>query len=272
LPERLGLIAGEGRFPFLVLEEARRLSIPVTAILIEGEADPSLAAAVGSGFHWVGLGELSRTVRILREAGVREAILAGRVKHAKAFDIVRPDLLTLKVLTRLRSRSTEALLVAVADVLGEEGIELVDSTILLHRCLANEGAMTKRRPSKEDLESLRFGLEMARGLAALDVGQTVVVKRMAVVAAEAMEGTDRAIRRAAEIADPPFVVVKVARPRQDVRFDVPVVGPGTIDSMDAAGASLLGLEADRVLLLDREELLRRAEERGIAVYGMGSGA
>jgi DUF1009 family protein len=130
--------------------------------------------------------------------------------------------------------------------------------------------MTKGKPSKEDLESLRFGLEMARGLASLDVGQTVVVKRMAVVAAEAMEGTDRAIRRAAEVADPPFVVVKVARPLQDPRFDVPVVGPGTIESMDAAGASLLGLEAGRVLLLDRDELLRRAEERGIGVYGIGS--
>ncbi len=271
MPERLGLIAGEGRFPFLVLEEARRLSIPVTAILIEGEADPSLTSVAGSGFHWVGLGELSRTVRVLREAGVREAILAGRVKHAKAFDIVRPDLLTLKVLTRLRSRSTEALLVTVADVLGEEGIEILDSTILLRRCLANEGAMTKRRPSKEDLASLRFGIEMARGLASLDIGQTVVVKRMAVVAAEAMEGTDRAIRRAAEVTDGPFVVVKVARPRQDVRFDVPVVGPGTIDSMEAAGASLLGLEAERVLLLDREELLRGADERGIGVYGLRSG-
>jgi DUF1009 family protein len=272
LPERLGLIAGEGRFPFLVLEEARRLSIPVTAILIEGEADPSLASALDTGYHWVALGELSRTVRILREAGVTEAILAGRVKHAKAFDIVRPDLLTLKVLTRLRSRSTEALLVTVADVLGEEGIELLDSTILLRRCLASEGEMTKRRPSQDELESLRFGLEMARGLASLDIGQTVVVKRMAVVAAEAMEGTDRAIRRAGEIAHGPFVVVKVARPRQDARFDVPVVGPGTIDSMEAAGASLLGIEADRVLLLDREELLRRAEERDIGVYGMRSGA
>ncbi|MGH9388139.1 MAG: LpxI family protein, partial [Vicinamibacteria bacterium] len=218
------------------------------------------------------LGELSRTVRILREAGVKEAILAGRVKHAKAFDIVRPDLLTLKVLARLRSRSAEAMLSTVADVLGEEGIELLDSTTLLRRSLATEGKMTRRGPSKEDLESLRFGLEMARGLASLDIGQTVVVKRMAVVAAEAMEGTDRAIRRAAETADGPFVVVKVARPRQDPRFDVPVVGPLTIDSMDAAGATLLGLEANRVLLLDREELLRKAEERGIGVYGLGSGA
>lgn len=240
----------------------------MTTLLIEGEADPSLAPAVGPDFHWVSLGELSRSVRILREAGVREAILAGRVKHAKAFDILRPDRLTLKVLTRLRSRSTSAMLGAVADVLGEEGIALLDSTVLLHQHLAREGPMTKRKPGKEELESLRFGLEMARGLSSLDIGQTVVVKRLAVVAAEAMEGTDLAIRRAAEVAAGPFVVVKVARPRQDMRFDVPVAGPGTIDSMEAAGASLLGLEAGQVLLLEREEVLRRAEERGIAIYGV----
>jgi len=244
------------------------MGVPVTALLIEGEADPSLASAVGAEVHWVGLGELSRSVRILQEAGIKEAILAGRVKHARAFDILRPDRLTLKVLTRIRSRSTEAMLGTVADILGEEGIELLDSTILLRPHLATEGPMTRRPPGKEELESLRFGAEMARGLASLDIGQTVVVKRMAVVAAEAMEGTDKAIRRAAEIAEGPFVVVKVARPRQDMRFDVPVVGPGTIDSMEAAGASLLGLEAGRVLLLEREELLQRAEERGIGVFGV----
>jgi DUF1009 family protein len=268
LPEHLGLIAGEGRFPFLVLEEARRLGLRVTTLLIEGEADPSLAPTPGPDFHWVGLGELSRAVRILRDAGVREAILAGRVKHAKAFEILKPDRLTLRVLTRLRSRSTEAMLATVADVFGEEGIELLDSTVLLRQHLVLEGPMTRRKPGKEELESLRFGLRMARGLSSLDIGQTVVVKRKAVVAAEAMEGTDRAIRRAAEVAEGPFVVVKVARPRQDMRFDVPVVGPGTIDSMEAAGASLLGLEAGRVLLLESEMLLRRAESRGIAVYGL----
>jgi DUF1009 family protein len=267
LPDRLGLIAGEGRFPFLVLEEARRLGVPVTLLLIEGEADPSLAPVDGAAFHWVGLGELSRSVQILREAGVKEAILAGRVKHVRAFDILRPDRLSLKVLSRLRSRSTEAMLLAVADVLGEEGIELLDSTLLLRHHLATEGPMTRRKPSKEELESLRFGLEMARGLASLDIGQTVVVKRMAVVAAEAMEGTDRAIRRAGEIAEGPFVVVKVARPRQDMRFDVPVVGPKTIESMAAVGATVLGLETGRVLLLERDELLRRAEDLAIGVYG-----
>jgi DUF1009 family protein len=241
--------------------------VPVTALLIEGEADSALADAAPSS-HWVGLGELSRSVRILREAGVKEAVLAGRVRHARAFDILKPDLLTLKVLARLRSRSTEAMLLAVAEVLEEEGIELLDSTLLLRRHLATDGAMTRREPTEDELRSIRFGAEKARGLASLDVGQTVVVKRMAVVAAEAMEGTDRAIRRAAEITEGPFVVVKVARPRQDMRFDVPVVGLNTIDSMESAGASVLALEAGRVLLLEREELLRRAQARGVAVYGV----
>ena len=240
----------------------------MTALLVEGEADPALADAA-ERFHWVALGELSRSVRLFREAGVKEAILAGRVRHARAFDILKPDLLTLKVLARLRSRSTEAMLLAVAEVLGEEGIELLDSTLLLRRHLAAEGPMTRREPSKDEMESVRFGMEKARGLASLDVGQTVIVKRMAVVAAEAMEGSDRAIRRAAEITEGPFVVIKVARPRQDMRFDVPVVGPNTIDSMHAAGASVLALEAGRVLLLDREELLALAEARGIAVHGVG---
>ncbi len=246
------------------------MGLAVTTLLIEGEADPSLSAFSKSseGFHWVALGELSRSVRILREAGVKEAILAGRVKHARALDVLKPDLLTLKVLTRLRSRSTEAMLLTVAEVLGEEGIDLLDSTILLRRHLAAEGPMTRREPGKEEMESIGFGAKKARGLASLDVGQTVVVKRMAVVAAEAMEGTDQAIRRAAEVTKGPFVVVKVARPGQDMRFDVPVVGPGTIDSMEAAGASVLALETGRVLLLERETILKRAEASGIAVYGV----
>jgi DUF1009 family protein len=268
LPSTLGLIAGEGRFPFLVQEEARRLGIRLVSLLIEGEADPALAEGEPGAFHHVGLGELSRTVAILREAGVSKAVLAGRVRHVKAFQILRPDRLSLKVLGRLSSRSTAEILKTVADVLEEEGVTLLDSTLLLKNEMAIEGAMSKRKPTKEDRENVRFGLEMARGIAALDVGQTVVVKKKAVVAAEAMEGTDATIRRAAGIAKGPFVVVKVARPRQDMRFDVPVVGPSTIDSMVAAGATVLGLEAGRVLLLDRKELLRRANEARIAVFGM----
>jgi DUF1009 family protein len=268
LPSTLGLIAGEGRFPFLVQKEANRLGIRLVTLLIEGAADPGLAAEQGGEFHRVGLGELSRTVAIFREAGISKAVLAGRVGHVKAFQVLRPDRLSLKVLGRLASRTTVEILKTVADVLEEEGVTLLDSTLLLKNEMATEGAMSKRRPSQEDLENVRFGLSMARGIADLDVGQTVVVKKKAVVAAEAMEGTDATIRRAAEVTEGPFAVVKVARPRQDLRFDVPVVGPSTIDSMVAAGAGVLGLEAARVLLLDRKELLSRADEARIAVYGM----
>lgn len=265
----LGLIAGEGRFPFLVIEAANRRQIPIVALLIEGEADPGLGEIEGIETHWVGLGQLSRTVEILRGAGISRAILAGRVQHVKAFQILRPDRLTLKVFSRLPSRTTEAMLSTVADVFSEEGIELVDSTFLLEEHMARQGALTRTKPGRDELENVRFGAKMARGLAALDIGQTVVVKRKAVVAAEAMEGTDRAIRRAGEIARGPFVVVKVARPRQDMRFDVPVVGTGTIRSMAAADAKVLAVEAGKVLLLDRDELLALADEEKIAVYGFG---
>jgi hypothetical protein len=271
VPRKLGLIAGEGRFPFLVLREARRLGIEVTTLLVQGAADPSLPDGGAGSFHWLGLGELSRAVRLFREASIEKAILAGRVRHVKALQILKPDKLTLKVLGRLRSRATDSLLKTVAGVLAEEGIELLDSTLLLREQMATEGAMSRRKPRKNELADARFGLSMARGLAGLDIGQTVVVRKTAVVAAEAMEGTDAAIRRAGELTEGPFVVVKVARPLQDMRFDVPVVGPGTVDAMELAGATALGLEARRVLLLDREDLLERANARKIAVFGIEGG-
>lgn len=267
-PKELGLIAGEGRFPFLVLSEARRLGIRTVTLAIEGEADPGLEEQEAESLHWLRLGDLSKCVRLLKEQGIDRAIMAGRVRHVRAFDIVRPDRLMLKVLGRLRSRATSVMLSTVADVLAEEGVELLDSTRLLRSHLSREGAMTKRSPRKGELEDVRFGFGMARGLAELDIGQTVVVKSKAVVAAEAIEGTDGTIRRARELMEPPFVVVKVARPSQDMRFDVPVVGPTTLESMVLAGAKVLGLEADKVLLLERDEVLRTAEEHGIAVFGV----
>lgn len=195
--------------------------------------------------------------------------MAGRVRHVRAFQILKPDWLMLKILARLPSRTTEAMLATLADVLSEEGVELLDSTLLLSSYLADEGAMTRRKPGKQELEDIRFGASKARGLAALDVGQTVVVKAKSIVCAEAMEGTDAAIRRARDVVDPPIVVVKVARPEQDPRFDVPVVGPNTVASMVAAGATALGLEAGRVLLLERDAFLREADAKDIAVFGFG---
>jgi DUF1009 family protein len=267
LPTSLGLIAGEGRFPFLVLSEAWRLGIRTVTLAIEGEADPALEREQEGPLHWLRLGDLSKCVRLLREEGIDVAVMAGRVRHVRAFDVMRPDPLMLKVLGRLRTRTTNAMLSSVADVLAQEGVELLDSTRLLRAHLAKEGVMSKRSPRRGELEDIRFGISMARGLAELDIGQTVVVKKKAIVAAEAMEGTDRTIRRARDVVEPPFVVVKVARPRQDMRFDVPVVGPTTIESMVVSGSEVLGLQAEKVLLLDREEVFQRAEESGIAIYG-----
>jgi len=262
------LIAGEGVFPFMVLDEAARRGIEVVTLAIKGEADPALAQKASGQFHTIGIGQLSKCVRIFRDAGISRAIMAGRVRHISAFQILRPDRLTLKVLARLSSRGTDEMLSTLADVLGEEGVELVDSTLLLRSHLTKEGPMTKRGPDKRERADFDFGVKMARGLAGLDIGQIVIVKAKSVVAVEAMEGTDAAIRRAGDVVDGPLTVVKVARPRQDMRFDVPVIGPTTIDSMVAAGATALGLEIGRVLLLEREVLLRNADERGITVVGI----
>jgi len=266
LPSTLGLIAGEGRFPFMVLDEAKQQGISVVTLGIEGEADPALETECDK-FQWIGIGRLSRCVKVFRGAGVSQAIMAGRVRHVRVFQILKPDRLMLKVLSRLPSRTTDAMLKTLADVFAEEGIELLDSTTLLTTFLASDGAMTKRKPSKEEIDDIEFGAARARGLAALDIGQTVVVKRKSVVAAEAMEGTDETVRRAGGVVKGPLVVVKVARPNQDMRFDVPVVGPTTIDSMVDAGATALALEAGRVLLVDRDEFLRKADKHRIAVHG-----
>ncbi len=262
----MGLIAGSGRFPFLVQEQAREHGIEVLTLGIEDEADPSLESAGGS-FHWVGLGQLSKAVRFFRQAGVSRAIMAGRVRHKSAFRILRPDHLLLKVLSRLRSKQTDALLKTVADVLGEEGIELLDSTLLLGKYLAEDGVLSKRGPGRTERPDVAFGLHKARELARLDIGQTVVVKDQTVIAVEAMEGTDRTIQRAGKLVSGRLVVAKVARPSQDMRFDVPVVGLGTITSMVEAGATVLGLERGRVLLLERDALIREADQNDIAIVG-----
>jgi DUF1009 family protein len=270
LPQKMGLIAGNGRFPFLVLEEARQRGIAVVTLAIKEEAEPTIEE-IADTVHWVGLGELSRAVRLLKEASVDRVIMAGQVKHKRVFNILRPDRLLIKVLSRLRSRSTDTILKAVAEVLSEEGVELMDSTLLLASVLSTEGPMGKRRPSTDDKENLAFGYRMAKALAGLDIGQTVVVKEKSVVAVEAMEGTDATVRRAGQIvSESPggLAVVKVARPSQDMRFDVPVVGPRTIEVMSEAGVSVLALEPGKCLLLEKDTLLQRADELKIVVYGI----
>jgi DUF1009 family protein len=271
LAEPLGLIAGNGRFPFLVAAAARQAGRRVVAVAIREEAFPDLEGEVDA-FHWVGLGQLGRCIDVLRGEGVHEAVMAGQVKHRRIFSTLVPDLKLMGVLARLAFKNTDSLIGAVADALAREGIRLLPSVGLLSDQLAGAGAMSRRAPAREETSDIEYGRRIARTLAGLDLGQTVVVKDRAAVALEAMEGTDEVIRRAGRIAGPGTVVVKVAKPRQDLRFDVPVVGAGTIAAMVEAGAGVLAVEAGKTLLIDKPAFLEAAERAGIAVYGMDSAA
>ena len=243
---RIGLIAGNGRFPFLALQGARSLGHDVTIVAVKEEAFPELEAAArsaGADLHWVSLGHLGRCIKILKGAGISRAVMAGQVKHVKIFSGIIPDLTLLSVLTRLKSRNTDALISAVADVMRNEGIELLNSTAFLEPLLARPGVLTSRAPSAAETADFEFGYRMADAIAGLDIGQTVVVKDQAVVAVEAMEGTDEVIARAGHLAGAGVRVVKVAKPNQDMRFDVPVVGMATIEAMRRAGATALSVDA-----------------------------
>jgi DUF1009 family protein len=268
---RIGLIAGNGTFPFLVLDAARRLGYDVTIVAIKEEASPAIEEAArrepGATCHWISLGQLGTCVSTLRSAGVTRAVMAGQVKHTRLFADIMPDLTLLSVLTRLGSKNTDALIAAVADVLGANGIELLDSTAFLTPLLAGEGALTRRAPSPGEQADFAFGYRIADVVAGSDIGQTIAVKDAAVVAVEAMEGTDEVISRAGRLAGPGVRVIKVAKPRQDMRFDVPVVGLPTIRAMREAGASALSVDAGRTLVLDGDAVFRAADEAGIAVVG-----
>lgn len=267
---RIGLIAGNGRFPFLALQGARSLGHDVTVVAVKEEAFPELeeaARVAGADLTWVSLGHLGKCIKVLKAAGAGQAIMAGQVKHAKIFSGIIPDLTLLSVLTKLRAKNTDALISAVAEVLRGEGIELLDSTAFLEPLMARPGILSRRQPAPGELEDLAFGYRMADAVAALDIGQTIVVKDKAVVAVEAMEGTDAVIRRAGEIAGPGTCVVKVAKPKQDMRFDVPVVGIATIESMRAAGAAVISIDATKTLVVDGEKFVEAADAAGITVVG-----
>ena len=267
---RIGLIAGNGRFPFLALQGARSLGHDVTVVAVKEEAFPELEGAAreaGADLHWVSLGHLGKCIKILKTAGARQAIMAGQVKHAKIFSGIVPDFTLLSVLTKLRARNTDALISAVAEVLRGEGIELLNSTAFLEPLLARPGVLGRRAPSDAEVEDFAFGYRMADAIAALDIGQAIVVKDKAVVAVEAMEGTDAVVKRAGQIAGPGTRVVKVAKPNQDMRFDVPVVGVATIAAMRAAGATALTIDAGRTLIVDGERFIEAADAAEIAVVG-----
>ena len=271
---RIGLIAGNGRFPFLVLQGARDLGHAVTVVAIKEEAFPELEGAArdaSADLHWVSLGQLGKCIKLLRGAGVSQAVMAGQVRHVKIFSGIVPDLKLLSVLTRLKSRNTDALISAVADVMRDDGIELLDSTAFLSPLLAREGVLSARPPDEQELADFEFGYRMADAVAALDIGQTIVVKDKAVVAVEAMEGTDAVIARAGQLAGRGVRVVKVAKPNQDMRFDVPVIGVATIQAMRSAGASALSVDAGRTLVLDGEHVFAAANEASIAIVGRPAG-
>jgi DUF1009 family protein len=276
---KLGLIAGNGRFPFLLLDAARAQGFAVTVAAIREETDPEInhrgAVDEKISVHWLSLGELSRLIGIFHKEGVSMAVMAGQVKHKQIFSSIRPDWRLAKLLLNLRTRNTDMLLGAVAKVLADEGIQLISSTSFLEPLLAQEGVLTQRAPDEEERKNIDYGLNVARSVAGFDIGQTVVVAAQACVAVEAMEGTDAAIERAgalmrtleedASTLERRLTVVKVAKPKQDMRFDVPVIGIRTVETMIAAGATCLSVEAARTLLFDRETLLDHANQAGIAI-------
>jgi DUF1009 family protein len=263
-----GLIAGNGRFPFLVLEAARSQGIEMAVIALKEEASPELEK-LAKRLHWVSLGELSKAIELMQGEGVKQAVMAGQVKHNKIFSAIRPDWKLAKLLFSLPRKNTDSLIGAVAKVLEEEGIELVDSTLFLKPLVPEPGVLTRRAPNEQESADIEYGLSVARQIAAMDVGQTVVISDRACVAVEAMEGTDETIERAGRYAQgKPLVVVKVSKPKQDMRFDVPVVGMPTVESMKRAGATALALDAGRTLLFERSVLIAKADEAGIAIQAV----
>jgi hypothetical protein len=284
---RLGLIAGNGKFPFLVLDAARAQGYEVVVAAIREETLPEIESKGAASVHWVSLGELSKLIDTFKAAGVTRAVMAGQVKHKQIFSAIKPDWRLAKLLLSLGTRNTDSLLGAVAKVLADEGIMLENSTALLEPLLAKTGALSKRAPSAQERRNIEYGRVVGRRLAEYDIGQTVVIAEAACVAVEAMEGTDATIERAGELMwsllvdsesglesgsageastlSRALTVVKIAKPKQDMRFDVPVVGVKTIETMTRAGASCLAVDAGRCLLLDGEAMTRAADEAGIAL-------
>jgi len=264
---KLGLIAGNGKFPFLVIEGAHKAGESVAVAAIREETDPAIEK-IADKLTWVGIGQLGKMLRFFKNERVDKAIMAGQVKHVHIFSRAIPDVRMLKMLLRLPRRNTDALIGAVADELAAEGIELIDSTYFLQDQLPQKGTLTKREPDERERSDIEYGLEVAHEIARLDLGQTIVIRDRACVAIEAMEGTDAVIRRAGDLVRGKLTVVKIAKPDQDMRFDVPVVGVPTIASMIQAHATCLCLTAVKTLMFDREEMIKLAIKHKIAVVAV----
>jgi DUF1009 family protein len=272
---RLGLIAGNGTFPFLVLDAAKSQGYDVVVAAIKEEASPEIESRGAVAVHWLSLGELSKLIETFNKEGITRAVMAGQVKHKQIFSSIKPDWRLAKLLLSLGTRNTDSLLGAIAKVLADEGIALENSTALLEPLLARSGVLTKRAPTEQERRNIDYGRAVARQLAQYDIGQTVVIAESACVAVEAMEGTDAAIARAGEIMrsleggastlSRALTVVKIAKPNQDMRFDVPVVGMKTIETMRLAGANCLAVDAGRCLLIDGDALVEAADSAGISI-------
>jgi DUF1009 family protein len=273
--EKLGLIAGNGRFPLLMLDAARARGLDVVVAAIQEETSPEIESHGAAAVHWMSLGDLSKLIDTFKREGVTRAIMAGQVKHKQIFSSIKPDWRLAKLIMSLTTRSTDSLIGAVAKVLADEGITLLDSTSFLEPLLARAGVLTKRAPSEEEQKNIAYGRAVARHLAQYDIGQTVVIAESACVAVEAMEGTDATIQRAGEIMrglegtastlSRALTVVKVAKPNQDMRFDVPVIGLLTIEAMQRAGATCLAIDASKCLLLDGDKIVAAADAAGISI-------
>lgn len=266
--EKYGLIAGNGQFPFMVLQSARQQSIEMVVAAIKEETFAEIDSC-GYPVHWLGLGELGKLIRVFQKAGVRKAIMAGQVKHAQIFGSSLPDFTMIRMLAGLKHKNTDSLIGGVARVLEESGISLVDSTALLKPHLAVEGIFTKRGLNASERADVDYGRKIAYRIALMDIGQTIVVRDRAVVAVEAMEGTDAVIRRAAKLVNNKnLTVIKVSKPKQDMRFDIPVIGLSTLENMIASGATALVIDAQQTIVFDREELVKSADKHNIAVVAL----
>jgi len=271
MPQKIGIIAGNGRFPFLVLDAARALGYDVTIIAIKEEAAKDIEEAAArsprAAVHWVSIGQLGTFLKILEDANLTQAVMAGQVKHIKIFGGFVPDFTAMSLLGKLKGMNTDALIGAVADLMRERGVELVNSAKFLEPLLARAGQLTLRGPNEAEQKDLEFGYRMADAIAGLDIGQTIAVKHQAVVAVEAMEGTDETIARAGHLAGDGVTIIKVAKPNQDMRFDVPIVGLATIQAMRRAGATVLSIDHGRTLIFDQDAFFASANEARIAVVG-----
>ncbi|MEP6849617.1 MAG: UDP-2,3-diacylglucosamine diphosphatase LpxI [Acidobacteriota bacterium] len=263
---KYGLIAGNGQFPFLVIEGARKSGESLAVVAIKEETDKRIDE-VADTVVWVGIGQLGKMISFFKKHDVTKAIMAGQVKHVQIFSGSLPDMRMVKMLWNLPRRNTDALIGGVADEMAKEGIELIDSTYFIQDQLAGEGVLTKRKPDETELGNIEYGLHIAHEMGRLDLGQTIVVRAKACVAIEAMEGTDATIHRAGELAKGKLTVVKIAKPNQDMRFDVPVVGVPTIETMAAAGATCLSVSAGKTLVFGRQEMLKLADKHKIAIVG-----